>query len=264
MKFALINGEKCEPIKGAKGLCQLCGSVLIAKCGEVNLHHWAHKGNRNCDPWWENETEWHRSWKDKFPKGWQEFIQHSDSGEKHIADVKTESGYVLEFQHSYLNPDERRSRNAFYPKLVWIVHGSRRPTDISQFQRAFDDGTTVLNSPPIKRVHFPDECRLLKEWSDSNALVFFDFRAEGQPELTNLWFLYPKLSSGDTYISPFSRVKFIELHNNNNKFDEFLQSIILPILNELNTKKPIQPQSQPDILSEIHRRMARVRMKRRF
>lgn len=68
MKFALINGDKAEATKGAKGVCPSCGSELIAKCGEVKVDHWAHKGNRNCDPWWENETDWHRSWKGNFPK----------------------------------------------------------------------------------------------------------------------------------------------------------------------------------------------------
>jgi hypothetical protein len=43
-------------------------------------------------------------------KSWQEIVHRSDSGEKHIADVKTDHGWVIEFQHSYLNPEERRSR----------------------------------------------------------------------------------------------------------------------------------------------------------
>jgi len=72
MKYALNDGNKVEASKGAKGFCPSCGSELIAKCGEVNVNHWAHKGNRNYDSWWENETDWHRSWKDKFPMDWQE------------------------------------------------------------------------------------------------------------------------------------------------------------------------------------------------
>ena len=114
MKFALVNGEKSEATKGAKGFCPSCGAELIAKCGEVKVNHWAHKGSRNCDPWWENETDWHRSWKGNFPVDWQEVIHFDGKGEKHIADVKTQTGYVLEFQHSYLDPEERRSRNAFH------------------------------------------------------------------------------------------------------------------------------------------------------
>ncbi len=58
MKYALVNGEKKEATKRAKGKCSSCGSNLIAKCGEFKVNHWAHKGNRNCDPWWENETNY--------------------------------------------------------------------------------------------------------------------------------------------------------------------------------------------------------------
>ncbi len=61
MKFAHINGYKVEATKGAKGSCPSCGSDLIAKCGEAKINHWAHKGKKSCDPWWENETDWHRS-----------------------------------------------------------------------------------------------------------------------------------------------------------------------------------------------------------
>lgn len=238
MKLALINGDKSEATKGARGFCPSCGSELIARCGEVKVNHWAHKGN-HCDPWWENETEWHRSWKSKFPIEWQEVVRFDENGEKHIADVKTGSGYVLEFQHSYLNPEERRSRNAFYSKLVWVVDGARRITDRSQFQKILKESAPLRANVPIIKVHFPDECRLFKEWHDSNALVFFDFQDEADSEQSVLWFLFPKTSSGDVYLSPFSRVKFIELHNNN-KFDELVQNIISPIHKELVRNKQVE------------------------
>lgn len=173
----------------------------------------------------------------------------------------------MEFQHSFLNPEERRSRNAFYSKLVWVVVGTRRKTDKSQFQKIFDESTPVIREPLIKRVHFLDECRLLKEWNDSNALVFFDFEEVNDTEQSNLWFLFPKISSVDAYLSHFSRVNFIDLHNNN-KFDELVQNIILPIHKELANHKQIQHRNESynrtDIRSEIHRRMARRRMKGRL
>ncbi|MBL1142614.1 MAG: hypothetical protein HND53_11325 [Proteobacteria bacterium] len=236
MKFALINGDRVEATKGAKGFCICCGSELIAKCGEVKVHHWAHKGNRNCDRWWENETEWHRSWKGKFPLDWQEVVHFDGSGEKHIADVKTQSGWTLEFQHSYLNSEERRSRNTFYSKLIWVVDGTRRKTDKLQFQKIINESSVILNEPHILRVHFPEECRLLKEWHDNNVLVFFDFQETNETEQSMLWFLFPKISNGDAYISPFSRLNFIESHNKN-KFDEIVQEIILPISKILDSNK---------------------------
>ena len=239
MKFALIDDEKAEATKGARGLCASCGSELIARCGEVKINHWAHRGNRNCDPWWENETDWHRSWKSKFPVTWQEVIHFDESGEKHIADVKTENGCVLEFQHSYLNPEERRSRNAFYPKLVWVVDGARRKTDKTQFQRILNESTTVTKETLIRRVYFPDECRLLNEWNGSNALVFFDFAEDKDLEQSNFWFLLPRTSSDYFYLYPFSRDKFVEIHSNNT-FDEVVKNIIIHFRNELARCAQIQ------------------------
>jgi competence protein CoiA len=90
---------------------------MVAKCGEVKIWHWAHQGRRFCDPWWENETEWHRKWKAEFPDAWQEIIHRADDGTKHVADIKTEHGWASEFQHSSIRPEERRSRDAFYERV---------------------------------------------------------------------------------------------------------------------------------------------------
>src|SRR5688572_28576822 len=101
MKFALINGNKVEAIKGTKGKCSNCGAELIAKCGERKIHHWAHKGIRNCDPWRENQTGWHRLSKNNYPAEWQEFLLlHKDTNVTLIADVRTGDGLVIEFLHS--------------------------------------------------------------------------------------------------------------------------------------------------------------------
>jgi hypothetical protein len=93
MRFALVNGQKTEPQPKLQGLCTNCQGEMIAKCGRVKIWHWAHKSKLSCDPWWENETEWHRAWKNNFPAEWQE-ISNIDpvTGEKHIADVKTPYG----------------------------------------------------------------------------------------------------------------------------------------------------------------------------
>jgi competence protein CoiA len=114
MRFALVNKQRHEAQPKLLGICPVCGHPMVSKCGKVKVWHWAHKASGACDPWWENETEWHRAWKSLFPDHWQEVIQHSADGEKHIADVRTERGWVIEFQHSRIKPEERRSRNAFY------------------------------------------------------------------------------------------------------------------------------------------------------
>ena len=126
MKYAIVGELKQEAEPGLSGECPVCEATTIAKCGEKNIWHWAHKGKRNCDRWWENETEWHRDWKNQFPVEWQEVVQIADDGEKHIADVKTDQGWVIEFQRSYIKPEERRSREAFCGNMVWVVDGLRR------------------------------------------------------------------------------------------------------------------------------------------
>ena len=47
-------------------------------------------------------------------------MHRADDGEKHIADVKTDQDCVIEFQHTYIKPDERRSREEFYKNIVWV------------------------------------------------------------------------------------------------------------------------------------------------
>lgn len=179
---------------------------MIAKCGEVKIWHWAHQGSRSCDPWWENETEWHRGWKGYFPVDWQEFVQHAEDGERHIADVKTTQGWVLEFQHSYIKPEERRSREAFYQQLVWVVDGTRRKRDRNQFVKAFDEGTPVGQTSMVRRA-FSDECLLLREWSGSPAPVFIDF---GDEQI--LGWLLGKSPNGMVYIARFPRAVFLAMH----------------------------------------------------
>lgn len=123
MEFAIHDGIRKAAFKGGKGTCPLCGSAMTAKCGPRVMHHWAHAGRRNCDPWWENETPWHREWKDRFPESWREVAHVAPDGEIHRADIKTDRGIVIEVQHSAMTDAERVSREAFYGNLVWIIDG---------------------------------------------------------------------------------------------------------------------------------------------
>src|SRR6266705_700580 len=138
MKFALINGERREAEPGLTGACPIHGHPMVARCGDLRTWHWAHKGSLSCDPWWENETEWHRNWKGRFPRDWQEVICQAEQGEKHIADVKTDREWVIEFQHSHIKPEERRLRDLFYKRLIWVVDGTRRKRDAMQFLKSWN------------------------------------------------------------------------------------------------------------------------------
>jgi hypothetical protein len=206
MKYAIVNGQREEAQPSLAGECPACDGPMIAKCGKVRAWHWAHEGLRDCDPWWEPETDWHRNWKDQFPVDWQEIIQHAEDGRRHIADVKTDDGWVIEFQHSPIEPDERLSREVFYSKLVWVVNGLRRKRDKGQFLKAWEEGTPVAANSQLRGVS-PGKCVLLREWAESSAPVFFDIG-----ETQKLGWLLPKRPGGRMYVFPFAREMFVGIH----------------------------------------------------
>lgn len=131
MQFALVDNRRSEARPGLKGTCPTCGSAMIAKCGPRIMHHWAHASLRDCDPWWENETQWHRDWKALFPEECREIHHVAPDGEIHRADIKTYTGIYIEVQHSNMPDSERIAREEFYQNLVWIIDG--RP-----FRQNFD------------------------------------------------------------------------------------------------------------------------------
>lgn len=223
MKFALVNGNREEAQPDLSATCPACGDPMAAKCGEIRTWHWAHQGRRRCDSWWETETEWHRNWKGHFPVNWQEFIHRADDGEKHIADVRTDHGWAIEFQHSYIDPEERRSRDAFYRKLVWVVDATRRKRDRKQFFEAVEAGTPIGRT--VRRVHHADDCGLLREWLGSPAPVFFDFG-----DASTLWWLLARRPDEPVLVAEFPRSDFIAIHHGKGPqgacdFDEFARTV---------------------------------------
>ena len=207
MKLSIVDGIRREPEKGLLGSCIGCGRPTNAKCGTNNIWHWSHKAKFVCDHWWENETEWHRKWKSQFPIEWQEIVHEADDGEKHIADVKTDKNWVLEFQHSFLNPEERRARNEFYKKIVWVVDGTRRQRDKIKFLKAIDEETRPHSSDPLVYKIWIHDCKLFEEWQGPNSAVFFDFGDED-----TLWLLLPSSDDIWAYVAKFERKRFIEIH----------------------------------------------------
>lgn len=214
MKYALIGNTKAEATKGAKGICQGCGSELIAKCGDVKVHHWAHKGNRNCDPWWENETEWHRTWKGNFSNDWQEIILHDETtGEKHIADIRTEHGLVIEFQHSHIVPEERNTRERFYKKMIWVIDGTRLKRDYPRFLKGKEE-FRATNEQGKFLVGFPEEA-FPNSWVGSSVPVIFDFKdaevIHGQRDWREYLFcLFPRSNERFSTLFILTRESFVQ------------------------------------------------------
>lgn len=242
MKFALIDNQKKEAAKGLMGICPICHQSVIAKCGGTRIDHWAHKSLAQCDIWWEHETEWHRNWKNKFPMEWQEVVAIDEmTGEKHIADIKTDKGLVIEFQHSYISPEERILREQFYKDMVWVVDGTRCEGDFKRFAKAFDNKDIYCNR--ISECNPPKICflgcyqnYLPKQWQKSSVPVIFDFK--GLTDKTDcyydriqesLWCLLPKCRPGLPMLIIFDRNEMVEMV----KYGSF-SSNIKNIINKMN------------------------------
>ena len=183
MKLALVNGQRSEPSPQLRASCAYCGREMISKCGRVKMWHWAHKSRASCDPWWESETEWHRDWKNQFPVDWQEIV-HTDeaTGEKHIADVRTPFGLVIEFQHSPIEPQELESREAFYKNLIWVVDGDRGTADPQYFNMGLSTTEPASFEPLAYYFGWWSKSRLFHNWAETSSPVYLDF---GDEEL--LW-----------------------------------------------------------------------------
>ncbi len=199
MKYAVFNNERIEATKGFQGaICPVCGNNVVAKCGNINIHHWAHKSEAECDNWWENETLWHRNWKNSFSDNWQERIMYDNtSDEKHIADVKTPNNLIIEFQHSSIKPEERIAREKFYKNMIWVVDGTRLENDYKRFNKnkgglkKSKEYKSYAEATWIEEI-FP------RTWINSTVPVFFDFGINHSDELNEdkcknlLWCLFPR------------------------------------------------------------------------
>lgn len=204
MRIALIDGQRRQPEHGLRGTCQCCDNTVIAKCGPIRVHHWAHKAGIICPYDRDPETQWHLDWKANFPLDWQERRFVSAQGEVHIADLFVPIGKCLaiEIQHSPITPAERASREHFYARLLWIVDGTRRERDWSKFHEEWLQGEASPENV-FRRLIRGGHCPLLRDWQDSKSPVFFDF---GQ---TFIWGLAPIRQDDRLIVGPTTRTALV-------------------------------------------------------
>lgn len=267
MHYAIVAGERTPASPGQSGFCQGCSQPVVARCGEQRVWHWAHKGSRACDDWWEPETEWHRCWKGNFPAAWQEIVYHDQSGEKHIADVRTPTGVVLEFQHSHLKPVEQRARETFYGNLVWVIDGTRLKRDRPRFFKAqFGLDKTIISG--VLASHFPEES-FPRSWLNSKTIVAFDF--DGTPSegedyhyRSKLWLLLPGRVADKAVIVPMDRREFVRRANEGEQVMD-AQGILQALLTENHRRRVFDAQQ---LAAERDKRLAMyrhaVQRRRRF
>lgn len=202
MKYALLNGIKSQAVISAeRGVCIYCGKETIAHCGEFKINHWQHKTLKECDNWYEPETEWHRAWKNNFPVSFQEIVMFDNqTNEKHIADIyNSEKDVVIEIQHSPISNKEVQSRESFYKKLIWVI-------DLIPYKK-----NITLNSDILDSFYYS----VIMPWAKKQDSLIKKLEEEQKYDLRD------KLkmdNTGDNYIIDFEK----KYSKNNSKQDYYL------------------------------------------
>jgi len=135
MNIAITEkGQRIKAFPNGRAFCPNCKSVVKAKCGELNVWHWAH--DKNCDDWiYEPKTEWHLEWQNYF-KEEQTEVYLEQNGQYHRADIYTEKKLVIEIQNSPISTNEVSERENFYGDMIWVVNSKdfKHNINLKQFQ----------------------------------------------------------------------------------------------------------------------------------
>lgn len=90
--------------------------------------------------------------------------------ECHIADVKTATGLVIEFQRSTIHPDEVNARERFYQQMIWVIDGSRNEFDRINFNMM----RSGISSDGLVDFVWYGRSKLFHRWHTTKP-VFVDF-----------------------------------------------------------------------------------------
>ncbi|WP_316799561.1 competence protein [Pedobacter frigidisoli] len=198
-----------------------------------------------AEPFYRKETAWHRDWKLAFPPSFREVgFNDAAKGDFHRADIFTPSGHTIEFQNSPITILELKSREAFYPNLVWVLNGKKfKGFRILKHLPAVDDPkldafefchsdhlsmvrkNEVINgeiNPRILNFYHPDLKDIVltsdlysfcwknphKVWFEATCPIFVDLGGHFIYELKQR----PQLSGNYPYLKLITRKKFIALY----------------------------------------------------
>lgn len=132
MLYAKVGIKKQRARPELKGICPVCGTEVIPKCGSQVTWHWAHVRRQDCDSWSEPISPWHVSWQEIVLPEYAEVVLGA-----HRADIVGNADTVIELQHSSINSEEIRERELFYGNMVWLFDATRRFAGIVCGERYF-------------------------------------------------------------------------------------------------------------------------------
>lgn len=179
MLYASTNYGKRRAEKGLDAWCPGCNAELIPKCGEILIHHWAHKQDMGCD--WDagKMSAWHMEWQSHFPP---EQVEVRVGNNR--ADIITDKGVIIELQHSAIAKETIREREQIYPKMVWIIDASEFRQNITIREHIFSWAWARKTWEDAEKKILLDYCNgvvfVIQEWIDQpqSGYAYFVKKAE--------------------------------------------------------------------------------------
>lgn len=201
--YAVVDGVRTHISEAARlqhGICPVCGAELVARKGKFREDHWWHVNGKRCDPWYQPKGPWHLYWQNMFPKECQEVVVEGDvdgTRVRHIADVKTFGGIVLEVQYSAISPETIAIREAFYCGMLWLANMTRVWSDNNVLEAMKRNGPYAVGEEMAWVVN---ETRLIarQKWFLATKPVAFDFSGalERPQSDEHLYCLLPNVGDG--------------------------------------------------------------------
>jgi len=105
--------------------CRCCSSLLQAVLQTDKVKHFRHENTDDCiSTTDDNLLLWHILWQSTVNVENREYTM-KENNKKHRADIYIpENNYVIEIQHSHIDPDQIKKREIFYKNLIWIIDGT--------------------------------------------------------------------------------------------------------------------------------------------
>ncbi|MBE0537573.1 MAG: hypothetical protein IH624_18060 [Phycisphaerae bacterium] len=174
------DGNRIRAVRGVQAVCPHCRADLIAKCGAIVVHHWAHREAKDC-VYARGMTQWHYDWLVRYEglgEGWE--IEHFFDAAVRFDAYNAKTRQAIEFQRivdvEYIEHKTALCRAAGIA-LFWLID----PQVFSNFvyaPRYEDAACDTLFSPRRcgRRIML-----VLEKYSGSREVRFLiDFTDEGR------------------------------------------------------------------------------------
>lgn len=110
------TGDRVSADDGETAYCPECEDMLLPKCGDQVVHHFAHTSIASACRY-RNETRWHAAFKMCWNPGCVE-IERGNCR----ADVLKPDGTAIEFQNSPIEQHEIDRRHRVFANVVWVLN----------------------------------------------------------------------------------------------------------------------------------------------